>query len=53
MVIGVLYGLAFCLVSYLARGGPKSGDAPYVIRSGIITRELIGVFIVIWAVKTI
>ena len=53
MVTGALYGLAFALVIYLAKGGPKSGDAPYVIPSGIITGGLIGLFIVIWAVKTI
>jgi hypothetical protein len=51
MVIGALYGLAFSLVIYLAKGGPKSGDAPYVIPSGLITGGLIGLFIVIWAVK--
>ena len=53
MVIGTLYGLAFSLVIYLAKGGPKSGDAPYVIPSGLITGGLIGLFIVIWAIKTI
>src|SRR6516225_5669592 len=42
MVTGALYGLAFSLVIYLAKGGPKSGDAPYVIPSGIITGALIG-----------
>jgi len=51
MVTGALYGLAFSLVIYLAKGGPKSGDAPYVIPSGLITGGLIGLFIVIWAVK--
>ena len=50
---GALYGLLFSLVIYLAKGGPKSGDAPYVIPSGIITGGLIGLFIAIWAVKTI
>jgi len=50
---GALYGFAFSLVIYLAKGGPKSGDAPYVIPSGLITGGLIGVFIVIWAIKTI
>jgi len=30
IAIGALYGLAFGLVIYLAKGGPKSGDAPYV-----------------------
>jgi hypothetical protein len=51
MVCGTLYGLAFSLVVYLSKGGPKSGDAPYVIPSGIITGGLIGLFIVIWAIK--
>ena len=53
MASGGLYGLAFSLVIYLAKGGPKSGDAPYVIPSGIITGALIGLFIVICAVRTI
>jgi hypothetical protein len=50
---GAFYGLAFALVIYLAKGGPESGDAPYVIPSGIVTGGLIGLFIVIWAVKRI
>ena len=50
---GAFYGLAFALVIYLAKGGPKSGDAPYVIPSGIITGGLTGLFIVIWAAKKI
>jgi hypothetical protein len=53
MVTGALYGLAFSLVIYLAKGGPKSGDAPYVIPSGILTGGLTGLFIVIWATKKI
>jgi len=53
MAIGAFYGLAFSLVIYLAKGGPKSGDAPYVIPGGIITGALSGLFIVIWAIKTI
>jgi hypothetical protein len=39
MVTGALYGLAFSFVIYLAKGGPRSGDAPYVIPSGIITGD--------------
>jgi len=31
-------------VIYLAKGGPKSGDAPYVVLSGIITGGLTGLF---------
>jgi hypothetical protein len=53
MGIGALYGLASALVIYLAKGGPTSGDAPYVIPSGIITGALIGLFIVMWAAKRI
>jgi hypothetical protein len=53
MMTGALYGLAFSLVIYLAKGGPKSGDAPFVIPGGIITGALMGLFIVIGAVKTI
>jgi len=53
IAIGALYGLACSLVIYLAKGGPKSGDAPYVIPSGIIAGGLIGLFIVMWAAETI
>jgi hypothetical protein len=52
IAIGAFYGFAFALVVYLAKGGPKSGDAPYVIPSGIITGGLTGLFILMWAVKT-
>ena len=50
---GALYGFAFSLVIYLAKGGSKSGDAPYVIPSGVVTGGLIGLFILIWAAKKI
>jgi tetrahydromethanopterin S-methyltransferase subunit E len=53
MAIGALYGLGFSLVVYLSKGAPTSGDAPYVIPSGIITGALIGLLIVSWAIKTI
>ena len=52
-VIGALYGFALALVIYLAKGGPKSGDAPYVIPSGIVRGAVTGLFIVIWALKGI
>ena len=51
MVIGALYGLAFGLVIYLAKGGPNSGDAPYVVPSGIITGGLTGLFIFLRAIR--
>jgi hypothetical protein len=51
MSIGAAYGLAFGLVIYLAKGGPKSGDAPYVVPSGIITGGLAGLLILIWAIR--
>jgi len=51
MGIGAAYGLAFSLVIYLAKGGPRSGDAPYVIPGGIVTGGLIGLFLSVWAGK--
>ena len=53
MAIGAIYGLAFSLVIYLAKGGPTSGDAQYVIPIGIVTGGLMGLFIVMWAFKAI
>jgi hypothetical protein len=53
MGTGALYGFAFALVVYLAKGGPKSGDAPYVIPSGIIFGALTGLLIIIFAAKKI
>jgi hypothetical protein len=50
---GALYGFIFALVVCLAKGGPKSGDARYVIPSGIVTGGLIGLFILLWAAKKI
>jgi len=49
--MGALYGFAFSLVIYLAKGGPRSYDAPYVIPGGIVTGALIGLFLSIWAMK--
>ena len=51
IAIGALYGLAFGLVIYLAKGGRKSRDAPYVVPSGIITGGLTGLFIFLWAIR--
>lgn len=51
MGTGALYGLAFALVVYLAKGGSKSGDAPYVIPSGIVFGALTGLLIIIFAIK--
>jgi len=51
MAMGAVYGFATALVIYLAKGGPKSGDAPYVLPSGIIFGALTGLFIVIWGFK--
>ena len=33
---GLLYGFAFALVIFLAKGGFKSKDAPYVVPAGIV-----------------
>lgn len=51
MGTGALYGLAFALVVYLAKGGPKSGDAPYVIPSGTVVGALTGLLLIIFATK--
>lgn len=53
MRAGALYGFAFALVVYLAKGGWKSGDAPYVIPSGIIFGALTGLFIVVFASRRV
>jgi hypothetical protein len=50
---GAIYGLAFALVIYLAKGGPQSGDAPYVIPSGLIFGALTGLLVIIWGFKKI
>lgn len=43
---GALYGFAFALVVFLAKGGLKSMDAPYVVPAGIVNGLLIGVLVV-------
>ena len=53
IVTGALYGFTFSLVIYLAKGGPKSGDAPYVVPSGIVMGSLTGLFILLFAVKRV
>ena len=46
--LGALYGCALALVVFLAKGGFKSMDAPYVVPSGIVmgifTGALVGGF---------
>ena len=42
---GMLYGFAFALVVFLAKGGFKSMDAPYVVPSGIVMGLLTGVLV--------
>ena len=51
--LGALYGLATALVVYLAKGGPSSGDAPYVIPGGVITGAIVGVQILRWGLQPI
>jgi hypothetical protein len=52
MGTGTLYGFAFALV-YLAKGGPQSGDAPYVIPSGMFFGTLNGLLVFILAARKI
>jgi|GEM_PF-1267687 len=42
---GMLYGFAFALVVFLAKGGLKSMDAPYVVPSGVIMGAITGVLV--------
>jgi hypothetical protein len=46
---GALYGLLFALVVFLAKGGFRSKDAPYVVPSGLVTGAVIGVMVVLLA----
>jgi hypothetical protein len=46
---GLLYGFAFALVIFLAKGGFKSKDAPYVVPSGVILGTVIGLLLVNFA----
>jgi hypothetical protein len=49
--MGALCGFAFALVIYLAKGGPQSGDAPYVIPSGFMFGGLTGLFVLLWGFR--
>jgi hypothetical protein len=42
---GALYGLAFGLVVFLAKGAFKSKDAPYVVPSGVIIGAVTGLLL--------
>ena len=46
---GLLYGFAFGLVIFLAKGGFKSMDAPYVVPSGAILGLITGLLLVRFA----
>jgi len=42
---GTLYGFAFALVVFLAKGGFKSMDAPYVVPSGVVMGAITGLLV--------
>ena len=42
---GALYGFAFALVVFLAKGAFKSMDAPYVVPSGLVMGILTGLLV--------
>jgi len=48
---GMLYGFAFALVVFLAKGGFKSMDAPYVVPSGIIMGLITGLLVLKFAFR--
>jgi hypothetical protein len=43
---GLLYGFGIALVVFLAKGGFRSMDAPYVVPSGILMGALTGILVV-------
>lgn len=47
--MGLLYGFAFGLVVFLAKGGFKSKDAPYVVPGAAVAGGLAGLIIVNYA----
>jgi hypothetical protein len=42
---GVLFGLLFALVIFLAKGGFRSMDAPFVVPSGIVMGAITGILV--------
>jgi hypothetical protein len=42
---GLLYGCGIALVVFLAKGGFRSMDAPYVVPSGIVMGALTGILV--------
>ena len=44
--VGIGYGVLFALVVFLAKGGLRSMDAPYVVPSGILFGGLTGLLLV-------
>lgn len=44
--LGLLYGASFGVVIYLAKGGPASRDAPFVVPMSALTGALSGLLIV-------
>jgi hypothetical protein len=52
VVFGMVYGLLQGLVVFLAKGGPKSKDAPYVLPTSVVTGALTGWLVVIFGYRT-
>ena len=45
LLAGALCGLALATVTYLAKGGWSSGDAPYVVPTGLVEGLVLGVVV--------
>ena len=45
LVAGALCGLAMAIVVFLAKGGWSSGDAPYVVPTGLVEGLVLGLFV--------
>ncbi|SRR5258706_4094159 len=42
---GILFGFLFALVIFLAKGGVRSMDAPFVVPSGIVMGAITGILV--------
>lgn len=45
LLYGILYGFLFALVIFLAKGGLKSMNAPFVVPAGIVMGAITGILI--------
>ena len=44
-LVGAAYGLVISLIVFLAKGGWRSKDAPYILPSGVVTGAINGILV--------